>query len=236
MKRMPTGLPRREGKDSAGRWPYIKQTGHLARFEKDVRHGPAADDRDLILGKRAEMPQGLWRPPRFNALAGFMKGVGKFGEVMAGEKGKVSYDEVAARLQKIIHSGSQRKAITDFVCRELRKIPHYTWVGIYAVEGPELVLVSWSGPSATQHTRIPVGQGICGAAVAEKSTVLVPDVSKDARYLQCFLNTRSEVVVPILRDGMPIAEIDIDSDQVDAFRPTDKDFLEFVAADLAPIL
>ena len=95
-----------------------------------------------------------------------MKGVGKFGEVMAGEKGKVSYDEVAARLEKIIHSGSQRKPITDFVCRELRKIPHFTWVGIYAVDGSELVLASWSGPSATLHTRIPVGQGICGAARA----------------------------------------------------------------------
>ena len=78
-----------------------------------------------------------------------MKGVGKFGEVLAGEKGKVSYDEVAARLEKIIHSGSQRKPITDFVCRELRKIPHYTWVGIYNVDGSELVLASWSGPSAS---------------------------------------------------------------------------------------
>src|SRR2546428_1877190 len=84
-----------------------------------------------------------------------MKGVGKFGEVMAGEKGKVSYDEVAARLEKIIHSGSQRKPITDFVCRELRKIPHYTWVGIYNVDGSELVLASWSGPSedrSEEHT------------------------------------------------------------------------------------
>src|SRR5204862_7979622 len=104
------------------------------------------------------MPQGLWQTRPFDASAVAMKGVGKFGEVMAGETGKVSYDDVAARLQKIIHSGSQRKAITDFVCRELRKIPHYTWVGIYSVEGPELVLASWSGPSATQHTRIPIGQ------------------------------------------------------------------------------
>ena len=165
-----------------------------------------------------------------------MKGVGKFGEVMAGEKGKVSYDEVAARLQKIIHSGSQRKAITYFVCRELRKIPHYTWVGIYYVDGPELVLASWSGPSATQHSRIPIGEGICGAAVKEKATVVVPDVEKDPRYLQCFINTRAEIVVPILRGGAPIAEIDIDSDQVNAFGPTDKEFVEWVAEDLGPIL
>lgn len=165
-----------------------------------------------------------------------MKGVGKFGEVMAGEKGKVSYDDVAARLQKIVHSGSQRKAITDFVCRELRKIPHYTWVGIYAVDGSELVLASWSGPMATQHTRIPLGQGICGAAVAEKATILVPDVSQDPRYLQCFINTRAELVVPIFRDGVPVAEIDVDSDQVNAFGSTDKDFVEWVAEELGGIL
>src|SRR3989442_1143834 len=113
-----------------------------------------------------------------------MKGVGKFGEVMAGEKGKVSYDEVAARLEKIIHSGSQRKPITDFVCRELRKIPHYTWVGIYNVDGSELVLASWSGPSATLHLRIPIGEGICGAAVTDKAAVMrrATDFGLTTRY------------------------------------------------------
>ena len=190
----------------------------------------------MMMSCLAPNPQGLWRPGPFDAMAAGMKGVGKFGEVMAGEKGKVSYDDVAARLQKIIHSGSQRKAITDFVCRELRKIPHYTWVGIYGVEGPELVLRSWSGPSATQHARIPIGQGICGAAVSEKATVVVPDVNDDPRYLQCFINTRAEIVVPILRGDAPIAEIDIDSDQPNAFGPTDKEFLEWVASDLAGIL
>ncbi len=165
-----------------------------------------------------------------------MKGVGKFGEVLAAEKGRVSYDELAVRLEKIIRSGSQTKAITDFVCRELRKIPQYTWVGVYAVEGAELVLRSWSGPSATQHTRIPLGQGICGAVVAEKATVVVPDVNEDPRYLQCFLNTRSEIVVPILKDGALVAEIDIDSDRLDAFTPTDRAFLESVAEDLGGIL
>lgn len=165
-----------------------------------------------------------------------MKGVGKFGEVMASESRKVSYDEVAARLEKIIGSGSQIKAITDFVCRELRKIPHYTWAGIYMVEGGDLVLRSWSGPSATQHTRIPVGQGICGAAIATKETIVVGDVNQDPRYLQCFINTQAEIVVPILKDGIPIGEIDIDSDRLDAFTPTDKVFLESVASDLARIL
>lgn len=166
---------------------------------------------------------------------GFMKGVGKFGEVLAGDKAKVSYDEVAARLEKIIHSGSQRKAITDFVCRELRKIPHYTWVGIYSLEGQDLVLTSWSGPSATQHTRIPIGQGICGAALAEKATIVVQDVNKDPRYLQCFINTRSEIVVPLLKDGAPVAELDIDSDQLAAFQVADTAFLEWVAQELSAL-
>ncbi|OGS49314.1 MAG: hypothetical protein A3K68_02130 [Euryarchaeota archaeon RBG_16_68_13] len=165
-----------------------------------------------------------------------MKGVGKFGEVLAGEKVAVSYDVLAERLQKIVHSGSQPKAILDFVCRELRKVPHYNWVGIYRLEGPDLVLASWSGPSATQHTRIPAGEGICGAAITEGATVVVPDVSRDPRYLQCFLNTRAEIVVPIFRDGTPIAEIDIDSERLGAFTETDRLFLGAVAEDLAPFL
>lgn len=165
-----------------------------------------------------------------------MKGVGKFGEVMAGEKGAVSYDDVATRLEKIIHSGSQRKPILEFVCRELRKIPHFTWCGVYMVEGPELVLSAWSGPSATQHARIPVGEGICGAAITAKDAVLVPDVSKDPRYLQCFLNTRAELVVPLMKDGAAIGEIDIDSDRLDAFTPTDSEFVGWVAGELAGIL
>lgn len=165
-----------------------------------------------------------------------MKGVGKFGEVLAGEKGKVSYDALAERLDKIIHSGSQKKAITDFVCRELRKIPHYSWVGIYEVQGGDLVLTSWSGPSATQHVRIPVGQGICGAAVTAKDTIVVPDVNADPRYLACFLNTASEIVVPVLKGGEAVAEIDIDSDQRNAFAAGDRRFLASVAEELATLL
>jgi len=164
-----------------------------------------------------------------------VKGVGKFGEVMAGEKGPVSYDQVALRLEKIIRSGSQRRAILDFVCRDLRKVPHYTWVGIYLVEGSDLVLAAWSGPSATQHTRIPIGTGICGAAAEAKETIVVPDVRSDPRYLQCFLNARSEIVVPIMKDGAAIGEIDIDSDREDAFTTTDQAFVESVAEELTSI-
>src|SRR6266568_3807528 len=129
-------------------WPNMFGRGskrRVARWKRRPSRVPAASATDRT-GVRKAYARRLPSTTRIR-----MKGVGKFGEVMAGEKGKVSYDDVAARLMKIIHSGSQRKAITDFVCRELRKIPHYTWVGFYVVDGSELVLASWSGPSATLH-------------------------------------------------------------------------------------
>ena len=166
-----------------------------------------------------------------------MKGVGKFGEVMAGEKGEADYDASLEKLRRVVRSGSQQKAILDFVVKELRRtFPVYTWAGVYGVEGDELVLRAWSGPHPTQHVRIPIGQGICGLAARTMESVIVADVSKDPRYLECFPETKSEIVVPILRDGSPIAEIDIDSDQVNAFGPIDKEFVEWVAEDLGPIL
>lgn len=204
-----------------------------------VPQRPVTRLRKELLPPRATLREGrktYGGRPGWSGPVDAMKGVGKFGEVLAGEKGKVSYDAVAERLEKIIHSGSQKKAITDFVCRELRKVPHYSWVGIYEVQGGDLVLASWSGPSATQHVRIPVGQGICGAAVTSKATVVVPDVNDDPRYLQCFLNTRSEIVVPVLKAGGAVAEIDIDSDQLNAFGDTDKQFLAWAADELATIL
>ena len=111
-------------------------------------------------------------------------------------------------------------------------VPHYTWVGIYLVEGEELVLGPFIG-KPSPHTRIPLGQGICGAAVTEKATIVVDDVNADPRYLACSIETKSEIVVPIMRDGQPLGEIDIDSDQPAAFGDRDRALLEPVAAMLA---
>ena len=105
----------------------------------------------------------------------------------------------------------------------------YSWIGIYFVEGDELVLGPWRGPQATEHVRIPVGRGICGAAAASGRTEIVDDVNADDRYLSCFLSTRSEIVVPIVYDTLVVAEIDIDSDQPAAFGEDDREFLERVA-------
>jgi GAF domain-containing protein len=109
------------------------------------------------------------------------------------------------------------------------RFDHYSWVGIYLVEDGELVLGPWKGPSATEHVRIPIGQGICGAAAASGETEIVDDVNADPRYLACFASTRSEIVVPIHYQGRVVGEIDIDSDRPAAFDAEDRRFLEHVA-------
>ncbi len=109
-------------------------------------------------------------------------------------------------------------------------VAHYQWVGIYMLEGDTLVLKAWDGPEATQHTRIPIGVGICGLAAREKRTVIVGDVHADPRYLACFPSTKSEIVVPIMKGTRVLGEIDIDSDTVNAFTEKDREFLEKVAA------
>ena len=77
---------------------------------------------------------------------------------------------------------------------------HYHWVGVYLLEGDTLVLHTQVG-APTPHVRIPVSQGLCGAAVRERRTIVVDDVREDPRYLACSLATRSEIVVPIVTPG-----------------------------------
>ena len=115
------------------------------------------------------------------------------------------------------------------------RFPHYDWIGVYWVEGTDLVLGPWVGPEATEHTRIPIGTGVCGAAAESGRTEIVPDVNADPRYLSCFASTKSEIVVPIFHEGEVVGEIDIDGSDLDAFDDTDARFLEEVAAFLAPL-
>lgn len=113
------------------------------------------------------------------------------------------------------------------------RLPHFSWVGFYLLDGDELVLGPWRGLAATEHVRIPVGAGICGVAAASGETVVVDDVSGDGRYLACFPSTRSEIVVPIRRGDCVVGELDIDSDRPAAFGPADRRLLEQVAAMVA---
>ncbi len=129
-------------------------------------------------------------------------------------------------------SGSPRERLSE-LCRRLRAdFPHYNWVGIYVVEGHELVLWAWDGREATEHVRIPVDKGLCGMAVREGRTVTVGNVDSNPEYLACFPYTRSEIVVPIFRGTVAIGEIDIDGEARNAYGPGDQAFLEELARHL----
>lgn len=135
-----------------------------------------------------------------------------------------AYREIAALAER--RGGDAPQAVADYLRHHF---PAHSWVGMYWVDGSDLVLGPWNGPEATEHTRIPIGTGVCGAAAASGRTEIVPDVSKDPRYLACFPSTKSEIVVPIFAEGKVIGEIDIDGSELNAFGPAEQLFLERVA-------
>jgi L-methionine (R)-S-oxide reductase len=109
----------------------------------------------------------------------------------------------------------------------------YNWVGFYMLERetsePVLVLGPFEG-AMTPHTRIPLNQGICGAAASSGKTVVVDDVHSDSRYLACSLETKSEIVAPVFAHGAVVGELDIDSHFPAAFGLEDRDIVEYCAA------
>jgi len=108
----------------------------------------------------------------------------------------------------------------------------YNWVGFYMLEPgaqpPVLVLGAFEG-AMTPHTRIPLNQGICGAAASSGQTVVVDDVAKDSRYLACSLETKSEIVVPVFAHGKVVGELDIDSHFPAAFTAEHQEFVQHCA-------
>lgn len=148
-------------------------------------------------------------------------------------------DDRQALLDFLESARTEKVAWADILKRVTRCLDglfdHFNWTGVYLVDGDELVLGPYVG-APTDHVRIPIGRGICGAAAATGRTIVVDDVRADPRYLACFLTTRSEIVVPFRAGGDPagavIGEIDVDSDTLGAFGPADADFLEAVATHL----
>ena len=112
----------------------------------------------------------------------------------------------------------------------------YNWVGFYMLEPgakpPMLVLGEFQG-AITPHTRIPLNQGICGAAASSGQTVVVDDVSRDPRYLACSLQTRSEIVVPVFHRDEVVGVLDVDSELLNDFDEEDQRWLEELVADWA---
>ncbi len=167
-------------------------------------------------------------------VAGRFKGLGLQGYLRAIEflVGQSVQDELRGCIER--NAGKDQLLVETAKLLKAR-FPKYDWVGIYMVAGTELVLHNFLG-KPTPHERIAIGEGICGAAVSERHTILVSDVKSDPRYIACSIETRSEIVVPIFSEGQIIGEIDIDSDQPDAFHSGDQEFLESCAELLGPHL
>ena len=147
----------------------------------------------------------------------------------------MSHAGVLEAIDRILNRGGDGRDVLQAVVDVLHdRFEDYSWLGIYLVEGDDLVLGPWKGPEATEHVRIPVGQGICGAAAATGHTEVVDDVNADPRYRACCPSTRSEIVVPIAFEGHVVGEIDIDSDRPAAFGDDDREFLERVATLISP--
>lgn len=106
------------------------------------------------------------------------------------------------------------------IAAALRETMNFFWVGFYFVKGSELVLGPFQGPVAC--TRIGYGKGVCGTAWKLKEAILVPDVDKFPGHIACSSLARSEMVLPIIKDGEVVLILDVDSDQLNDFNETDK--------------
>ncbi len=148
----------------------------------------------------------------------------------------------------MVHAGKeQRKEIIKFshinaenylkiVCDYLsEKNPKFNWTGVYILNGSRLNLAAYHG-EATEHVSIRLGEGLCSLAINEDRVVNESDVKGNGKYLACFINTNSELVVPVRFNGKAIGEIDIDSDTKGAFSEEDEQFIEFVAELIAPVV
>lgn len=138
-------------------------------------------------------------------------------------------EEISHLAQTVPGAQELMQAVVKLLHERMLK---YNWVGFYMLEPganpPMLVLGAFEG-AMTPHTRIPLNQGICGAAASSGQTVVVDDVSKDPRYLACSLETKSEMVVPVFMRGKVVGELDVDSHFAAAFTPEHQHLVQYCA-------
>ena len=142
-------------------------------------------------------------------------------------------DEVRNDVTELAQSAESAQDLMQKMAKLLHeRVLKYSWVGFYMLEPgaapPVLVLGAFEG-AMTPHTRIPLNQGICGAAASSGQTVVVDDVSKDPRYLACSLETKSEIVVPVFAHGKVVGELDIDSHFPAAFTREHQELVQYCA-------
>lgn len=144
------------------------------------------------------------------------------------------YEPILATIRTELSKIRDPALIYMLVVDQLSQMPYFDWTGIYLLNPvrKELYLCYHVGKD-TEHTIIPVGQGVCGSAVAEHTDKVIDDVTKEKNYLACSLETRSEIVVLLENDGEIFGQIDVDSDQIGAFDETDRKYLREIATMMA---
>ena len=119
----------------------------------------------------------------------------------------------------------------------IRRLGDFRWVGIYDVGEEWVAILAWSGPGEPAYPRFPISQGLTGAAIGARKTVVAGDVLNDPRYLTAFGSTRSEIIIPVSDEatGAVVGTIDVESEEVNAFSRRDQDWLEACARLGAPL-
>lgn len=134
------------------------------------------------------------------------------------------YRELIPQVQGLLTGETDLVANLANVCAALKEQFRWLWVGFYLVKDEELVLGPFQGPVAC--TRIAYGRGVCGSAWKQKQTLIVPDVEKFPGHIACSSASRSEIVVPVIKDNEVVAVLDADSENLAGFDEVDGKFLE----------
>src|SRR5829696_5038316 len=129
-------------------------------------------------------------------------------------------EDLRSEVEALVASGTPDEEVLNEVVRRVHEAhPSWDWSGIYVLAGDTLVLGPRTAPA--DHSRIAIGEGVCGTAVSEDRNQIVEDVREVENYLACSIHTRSELVVLIREEGKIVGEFDIDSDTVGAFTKED---------------
>ena len=148
------------------------------------------------------------------------------------------FKDLKSKIKSLVDNAQNVEQTLLLICELLKsEIPYYDWVGFYFKNGDkkELKLGPYAG-SATDHTIIPFGKGICGQVAVSNKNFVVPDVKAQDNYIACSLTVKSEIVIPLFVNGENIGQIDIDSNTLNPFTKEDEEFLEFVCAKVAVLL
>lgn len=151
--------------------------------------------------------------------------------IIKGDSKKELYENLLPQIKSLVEGETDLIANMANVSACLKDTFNFWWVGFYRVESEELVLGPFQGPLAC--TRIRKGKGVCGTAWQEAKTMIVPDVDAFPGHIACSSLSRSEIVVPIVKDGKVTAVLDIDSEKLATFDQTDQKYLEQLAEALA---